>query len=294
MNKKIKIILYSTCLITVCLIIFLTYYNKNVGTNFFKIEIFNKNFNLYILKSEVYMCNNSFYSPNCLTKTDIDPNSFSIIGTSTDLAYLARDKNSFIVFPSGRRITDLSSNTSHIGYHYFKDNNKIYRYDGSNFQEMKDLESKNVQPISENYISIENTVFLELSPYQNSVELVGSDAKTFVEYATMSEMFISKDKNHVYSKGSIIDSLNPTTFKLFSTGSWGTGASFGIYYGDDKNIYFNNKKIEKADARSFKYIASDYARDRNYFYDKGEIVSNNPDKTEKEYSDKGYFNVYKD
>jgi hypothetical protein len=100
----------------------------------------------------------------------------------------------------------------------------------------------------------------------------------------------SKDKNHVYYEGDIIEGADPNSFFMLQESEINSqnfnNLKFSQTYSADKNsVYFKNKKIKNADKNSFKIIKRikkgtpedfftlDYSRDKNNFYQSGEIIT---------------------
>ncbi len=86
-------------------------------------------------------------------------------------------------------------------------------------------------------------------------ELQGADAKSFRQ---LDHNYFA-DKNHVYFVGSIVEGADPATFTLWD------------YFCVDKYaVYKRNKKVEKADPRSYKWLDPLYAIDNHhvFFHDK--------------------------
>lgn len=118
----------------------------------------------------------------------------------------------------------------------------------------------------------------------------------------------TKDKNHVYFDGIIIDELDAASFTLlgdskflkdknsiyleniqYDISRWilkvetsdpKTFIALGELYGKDKNnAYFRAWIIEQADVNSFETINTFYAKDKNHVYNWGKIVNNADPKT---------------
>lgn len=97
-----------------------------------------------------------------------------------------------------------------------------------------------------------------------SPKIVLSDAD--IESFEIFGLHYAKDKNHVYRDGKIVDYMDAQTFEYLD-----------ITYSKDKNyVYKNGKEFNIADPETFELIPEIYAaaKDKNNFYQFGEIIRN--------------------
>ena len=169
---------------------------------------------------------------------------------------------------------------------YIKTNNEVYyKYaEGKDFQfKVENVDLGTFKVLNDKYAKdVKNVYFSGNKSFENV------DTGTF----EVLPADYSKDKNNVYSpeNGWIqrVNGANPKTIKVLNQ----------FYLKDDKNVFFNDKKILGADANSF--IALDkengYAKDKNSVYYFGQKVEGANAKTFKVISDGEYSkddkNVY--
>ena len=169
---------------------------------------------------------------------------------------------------------------------YIKTNNEVYyKYaEGKDFQfKVKNVDLGTFKVLNDKYAKDVKNVY-----FSGNKSFEDVDAGTF---EVLPEDY-SKDKNNVYSpeNGWIqrVNGANPKTIKVLNQ----------FYLKDDKNVFFNDKKILGADANSF--IALDkengYAKDKNSVYYFGQKVEGADPKTFEVISDGEYSkddkNVY--
>ena len=169
---------------------------------------------------------------------------------------------------------------------YIKTNNEVYyKYaEGKDFQfKVENVDLGTFKVLNDKYAKDVKNVY-----FSGNKSFEDVDAGTF----EVLPADYSKDKNNVYSpeNGWIqrINSANPKTIKVLNQ----------FYLKDDKNVFFNDKKILGADANSF--IALDkengYAKDKNSVYYFGQKVEGADPKTFEVISDGEYSkddkNVY--
>ena len=169
---------------------------------------------------------------------------------------------------------------------YIKTNNEVYyKYaEGKDFQfKVENVDLGTFKVLNEKYAKDEKNVY-----FSGNKSFEDVDAGTF----EVLPADYSKDKNNVYSpeNGWIqrVNGANPKTIKVLNQ----------FYLKDDKNVFFNDKKILGADANSF--IALDkengYAKDKNSVYYFGQKVEGANAKTFEVISDGEYSkddkNVY--
>lgn len=70
----------------------------------------------------------------------------------------------------------------------------------------------------------------------------------------------AKDKNHVYFKGTVIDTANPHTFEFIAN------TTDGMYAKDGKSVFFDANRLYKADPTSFRLLQTPYAKDQHRLY----------------------------
>jgi len=169
---------------------------------------------------------------------------------------------------------------------YIKTNNEVYyKYaEGKDFQfKVENVDLGTFKVLNDKYAKdVKNVYFSGNKSFENV------DTGTF----EVLPADYSKDKNNVYSpeNGWIqrVNGANPKTIKVLNQ----------FYLKDDKNVFFNDKKILGADANSF--IALDkengYAKDKNSVYYFGQKVEGANAKTFEVISDGEYSkddkNVY--
>jgi hypothetical protein len=169
---------------------------------------------------------------------------------------------------------------------YIKTNNEVYyKYaEGKDFQfKVKNVDLGTFKVLNDKYAKDVKNVY-----FSGNKSFEDVDAGTF----EVLPADYSKDKNNVYSpeNGWIqrVNGANPKTIKVLNQ----------FYLKDDKNVFFNDKKILGADANSF--IALDkengYAKDKNSVYYFGQKVEGANAKTFEVISDGEYSkddkNVY--
>ena len=169
---------------------------------------------------------------------------------------------------------------------YIKTNNEVYyKYaEGKDFQfKVENVDLGTFKVLNDKYAKDVKNVY-----FSGNKSFEDVDAGTF----EVLPADYSKDKNNVYSpeNGWIqrVNSANPKTIKVLNQ----------FYLKDDKNVFFNDKKILGADANSF--IALDkengYAKDKNTVYYFGQKVEGANAKTFEVISDGEYSkddkNVY--
>ena len=169
---------------------------------------------------------------------------------------------------------------------YIKTNNEVYyKYaEGKDFQfKVKNVDLGTFKVLNDKYAKDVKNVY-----FSGNKSFEDVDAGTF----EVLPADYSKDKNNVYSpeNGWIqrVNGANPKTIKVLNQ----------FYLKDDKNVFFNDKKILGADANSF--IALDkengYAKDKNSVYYFGQKVEGADPKTFEVISDGEYSkddkNVY--
>lgn len=169
---------------------------------------------------------------------------------------------------------------------YIKTNNEVYyKYaEGKDFQfKVENVDLGTFKVLNDKYAKDEKNVY-----FSGNKSFEDVDAGTF----EVLPADYSKDKNNVYSpeNGWIqrVNGANPKTIKVLNQ----------FYLKDDKNVFFNDKKILGADANSF--IALDkengYAKDKNSVYYFGQKVEGANAKTFEVISDGEYSkddkNVY--
>lgn len=169
---------------------------------------------------------------------------------------------------------------------YIKTDNEVYyKYaEGKDFQfKVKNVDLGTFKVLNDKYAKDVKNVY-----FSGNKSFEDVDAGTF----EVLPADYSKDKNNVYSpeNGWIqrVNGANPKTIKVLNQ----------FYLKDDKNVFFNDKKILGADANSF--IALDkengYAKDKNSVYYFGQKVEGADPKTFEVISDGEYSkddkNVY--
>ena len=169
---------------------------------------------------------------------------------------------------------------------YIKTNNEVYyKYaEGKDFQfKVENVDLGTFKVLNDKYAKDVKNVY-----FSGNKSFEDVDAGTF----EVLPADYSKDKNNVYSpeNGWIqrVTGANPKTIKVLNQ----------FYLKDDKNVFFNDKKILGADANSF--IALDkengYAKDKNSVYYFGQKVEGSNAKTFEVISDGEYSkddkNVY--
>lgn len=169
---------------------------------------------------------------------------------------------------------------------YIKTNNEVYyKYaEGKDFQfKVENVDLGTFKVLNDKYAKDVKNVY-----FSGNKSFEDVDAGTF----EVLPADYSKDKNNVYSpeNGWIqrVNGANPKTIKVLNQ----------FYLKDDKNVFFNDKKILGADANSF--IALDkengYAKDKNSVYYFGQKVEGADPKTFEVISDGEYSkddkNVY--
>ncbi|ERK68318.1 hypothetical protein HMPREF1984_00677 [Leptotrichia sp. oral taxon 215 str. W9775] len=169
---------------------------------------------------------------------------------------------------------------------YIKTNNEVYyKYaEGKDFQfKVENVDLGTFKVLNDKYAKDVKNVY-----FSGNKSFEDVDAGTF----EVLPADYSKDKNNVYSSenGWIqrVNGANPKTIKVLNQ----------FYLKDDKNVFFNDKKILGADANSF--IALDkengYAKDKNSVYYFGQKVEGANAKTFEVISDGEYSkddkNVY--
>ena len=169
---------------------------------------------------------------------------------------------------------------------YIKTNNEVYyKYaEGKDFQfKVENVDLGTFKVLNDKYAKDVKNVY-----FSGNKSFEDVDAGTF----EVLPADYSKDKNNVYSpeNGWIqrVNGANPKTIKVLNQ----------FYLKDDKNVFFNDKKISGADANSF--IALDkengYAKDKNSVYYFGQKVEGANAKTFEVISDGEYSkddkNVY--
>lgn len=169
---------------------------------------------------------------------------------------------------------------------YIKTNNEVYyKYaEGKDFQfKVENVDLGTFKVLNDKYAKDVKNVY-----FSGNKSFEDVDAGTF----EVLPADYSKDKNNVYSpeNGWIqrVNGANPKTIKVLNQ----------FYLKDDKNVFFNDKKILGADANSF--IALDkengYAKDKNSVYYFGQKVEGANAKTFEVISDGEYSkddkNVY--
>jgi hypothetical protein len=107
------------------------------------------------------------------------------------------------------------------------------------------------------------------------IEIKGADAKTFVPFDSIEG---GVDKNFVYYGGppddfKVIEGANPRTIKVLNP-TRGCGNCGNCYFVDDKHVFFAFKKIDSADAKTFKLLNQEKvdAEDKNGKYFDGQLI----------------------
>ena len=169
---------------------------------------------------------------------------------------------------------------------YIKTNNEVYyKYaEGKDFQfKVENVDLGTFKVLNDKYAKDVKNVY-----FSGNKSFEDVDAGTF----EVLPADYSKDKNNVYSPENgwtqRVNGANPKTIKVLNQ----------FYLKDDKNVFFNDKKILGADANSF--IALDkengYAKDKNSVYYFGQKVEGADPKTFEVISDGEYSkddkNVY--
>ncbi len=182
---------------------------------------------------------------------------------------------------------------------YYKDRNYIY-YMGKklvNSDSTKDFRSIHIEKIHDT-CNYEYDLYAENN---GNIYYFGEIHKGGVRYDiqtyTVYEYGYSRDKNHVYYYGDIVENIDSETFKLFGYAYFGD--KNGVYYqknlipdsdsgtfrlleydgivngsyGKDKNsVYLYGVLVKGSDSGTFELIDHYYSKDKNYVYYSGNIV----------------------
>ncbi|MFH0969278.1 MAG: DKNYY domain-containing protein [Patescibacteria group bacterium] len=160
--------------------------------------------------------------------TGIDGNTFSVFEGENLYSMFARDKK--FVYLGDYLIKGANPDKFvPVGFRVGKDDRNVYWYDTKSGE----WEGKYVY-------------------YEEGYILPDADPETFRVY----DSYLSKDKDHVYLKGKLIEEADPNTFSNISE---------NYYYSKDKiNLFCNGKKIEKnikdIDLETIKEISVNYVR----------------------------------
>lgn len=250
----------------------------------------------------------------------LGPKSIRFSAPSVDATYLGysyfRDGDRIYGYDTSysffREILELrGKNIKPISRDYIWADNKIYRrtyivspfanvfkeIEGVDPDSFKLLENKFNSNIDRNnlYTLDKNNVY-----YKGQI-IIDADPQTFktiawgnLNYNNQDDVqcshSLSKDKNNVYYNGKKLYKSNPENFKIFSEPE-NPNCFNGIYMSDGVSVYYNDKNLDKADSSSFRFITGPYARDSKFFYEAGNIISSNPDETEKLFRDEGRFKI---
>jgi len=194
---------------------------------------------------------------------DVDYNSFTILNKN-----FVKDKNRVYSL----KIYDLlaltidPSTTKKINNRYIADKNNIY-----DFQEYQNREIVD-SLISIPYQNIDNLTILEdkfllfdNNVIYDGVRITNADVSSFevIQYP------YSKDKNHVFYHGDVIEKADPKTFSIFKKS----------YYSKDKNhVFVYGKLLKEADVATFGPSNKKHSllyKDKNHTYRGDEIIKNN-------------------
>lgn len=108
---------------------------------------------------------------------------------------------------------------------------------------------------------------LPSQPKEDLFVIDGADPETFEiissDYLDSSLVFeknptltYSRDKNHVYREGKLVEGVDPDTLTIIGKG----------YVKDKNSVFCQGKKIEGSDPDSFEFLENGYARDKNFVY----------------------------
>ena len=179
---------------------------------------------------------------------------------------------------------------------YYKDKNNVYYYDEyeGNMKTIKEADPKTFEGISYTFGKDKNAV------YKRENKLVGVDPATFEEI----DSSFTKDKNNVYYEEMPMKGVDPKTFEPFvnyilvkdKNGIYKFGKTWGIdesdsklfvekvelspeidlktlkpignseYSKDKNNVYYNFKRIEGADIKSFEPLGYVIGKDKRSVY----------------------------
>lgn len=134
------------------------------------------------------------------------------------------------------------------------------------------LNPKTLNIINKNYAKDADTVWLTLQ-FDPAGEILGADPATFVilpNQGSSAGTFAStgseytKDAQHVYFLGSLLEGADPKTFVVLS-------ARYGK---DASNVYIMDKVLKNADVATFKASSTNawVGEDKNHLYDGGKVV----------------------
>ena len=93
-----------------------------------------------------------------------------------------------------------------------------------------------------------------------------ADPATFEIRSDYDQVFVGRDKDHVYHAWSLVSKINRDTFKSAGGGYWVD--QYRAYYEFETSI----KPLKGEDARHFKYIGGPYARDAEFAYYAGRVM----------------------
>ncbi len=242
------------------------------------------------------------------------------LAPSVDATYLGyayfKDKDNIYSYSNGRGFTEYKElkgkNIKPISRDYIWVDNKIYKLtyiassssnvfkeiegaDPNSFKLLENkfnsnIDKKHLYTLDKNNVYYKGQIIIDADP-QTFKTIVWGNIDESYEDANICWHYISRDRSHVFYDGKKIEGINPETFKLLTQNTTyiGCGGSYDIYMSDGVSVYYGHKKLEGADASTFKVILDNYARDSKFFYEAGNIISSNPDETEKTLRDQGKF-----
>lgn len=117
--------------------------------------------------------------------------------------------------------------------------------------------------------------------YENKI-ISGADLETFLVIPTPPapcEEVYAMDATQVFYKDKVILGANPNKFRIYDS-EWLGWRVLGPYSRDDKNVYYEDRRIYEADTKSFTaFYEGKYASDDNAVYLDGVIVEGADPKT---------------
>jgi len=264
-----KVLLISTCVLTILLIIVTAYCWAREIDYSEKIILFNNKINALssqiileegnLSKIQKVLKNiSTLYFDSCYYTDGID---VFYDGVNGFIKVEGADPLSFEI------ITGIYSYTGDREYNlekcfYSSDRDRAYKRG----VEIRGASPKGFQPISSYYMRDENNVyfFSDVGSRENYLQakIENVDFNSFELLSdSLSERY-AKDKNNVYMNGLKLEGCSVNSFRKLSYG----------YSLDNNNVYYINERILGADPGSFEVLGMQNAKDKNNVYISGKIA----------------------
>ena len=144
-----------------------------------------------------------------------------------------------------------------VSLHFAKDKNNVYYFNDLKGGVIESADPETFKFVNFGYYKDKKYV------YDSYGRIIPSDPDTYEEIGS----WYAKDKSNVYfifgPEKKIIKDADPGSFILLGSTT---------YAKDKSNVYYFGRKIEEADIDTFMDFSGNYAIDKNYVYDKGEIM----------------------